>query len=461
MQSNPLSPTMSRHYAAFRAKVLAAHRAGVAYERRNDPEMTRIADLLTKLGTGFDEFREANDATVRDLTSRIESIERKTNRPGNTLTDVATNPTAHIGTVVQRTFIDVTTGRVMPVLGREDGLAGIEAKLRQHYRDTKGADPFDLDPFERPSMADFLRAVAGQKTSVWAQKALSIGTDSAGGHTVPVVLMPGLLDALFAQSSMLAAGSRMIPLEQGGKSYTLAAVNVLPTAAWRNESAAIAESDPTFRAITLTPRSLAFRFKMSRELLADAASLDNSAISRIMAQAFGVALDAVGLRGSGSAPTPRGILNVAGVQSVTNGAAGTSLATIKWGNLLAAYQAITAANAPAPTSAIMHPRTLIGFASLADSTGQPLQRPDLLSPMRFLQSSQVPINLTVGASTDCSEVFIGDFSRCFWGVREAPSLMVDPYSASSTGEVTFICHWRGDFAVEHAAAFAVATGVRP
>jgi HK97 family phage major capsid protein len=360
----------------------------------------------------------------------------------------------------QRAFVDTTTGRTVPVLGREDGRAGIEAKLREHYRNIGKGDAFHLEAGEQASWRDFLRAVAGQKSSPWAQRALSIGTDSAGGWTVPTALLPGLLDALFAQSSMLAAGTRLVPLDDGAKTHSIAAINALPNAAWRLEAGAVAESDPVFRAITLTPRSLSFRFKVSRELLADSANFDNAAIARVMAQAFGVAMDLAGLRGSGTAPTPRGILNVAGINAVANGANGATQSSLRWSNLLAAYQAILTANAPAPTAAIMAPRSLIGYASLADSTAQPLRRPDLLEPVRFIQTSQIPVNLTVGTSTDCTEVYVGDFARSFWGVREAPSLLVDPYSASTTGEVQFVCHWRGDFAVEYASAFAVITGVR-
>ena len=58
------------------------------------------------------------------------------------------------------------------------------------------------------------------------------------------------------------------------KQYTTAAVDNIPTAAWRLESGNLAESAPTFRAVVAAPKSLAFYFKASRELLADAANMD-------------------------------------------------------------------------------------------------------------------------------------------------------------------------------------------
>lgn len=280
---------------------------------------------------------------------------------------------------------------------------------------------------------------------------------------VPSVLMPGILSALSANSSLLEAGSRMVLVDSpdsGGKTYTLAAVDTLPTAGWRSEAAAVSESDPAFRAVVATPRSLAFYFKISRELLADAMNLD-TVVAQIVGQAFAVAADRAGLIGSGTPPEPRGIRNISGIQSVTNGANGTSLATTRYANLMSATQAILTANGPMPTAAIMHPRTLVGFGSLADTTNQPLQRPDLLRDVDMIPTSQLPVNLTVGTSTDCSEIFVGDFSRTLFVMRETVSIQRLNELFAATGQVGFVCHARLDFVAEYPTALALVTGVRP
>jgi HK97 family phage major capsid protein len=176
---------------------------------------------------------------------------------------------------------------------------------------------------------------------------------------------------------------------------------------------------------------------------------------------MGVAQDLAGLRGSGTAPTPRGLLNQAGITTVPNGTNGASLSTIRYANLLTAYQNILGANAGIPTAAIMAPRTLVGFAGLAASDNQPLQRPQLLQPMRFLSTTQIPVNLTVGTSNDCSEIYVGDFSRAFWAMREDVNVMASPDTAAATGEVEFFVHARMDFVVEYVQAFNVIAGVRP
>lgn len=68
------------------------------------------------------------------------------------------------------------------------------------------------------------------------------------------------------------------------------------------EAGQVAQSEPTFRAVRSEPKSLAFLFKVSRELLADAPNM-SQALTIALAQAFAVELDRTGLRGSGTNPS--------------------------------------------------------------------------------------------------------------------------------------------------------------
>jgi HK97 family phage major capsid protein len=206
------------------------------------------------------------------------------------------------------------------------------------------------------------------------------------------------------------------------------------------------------------PKSLAFYFKVSRELLADAVNLPE-ALTTAIAQAFARELDRVALRGTGTAPEPRGILNTTNVQSVTNGANGAALAS--YANIFSAMQAILQVDGPMPTAAIMSPRSLVKLGGLTDSTGQPVARPTMLEPMQLLATSQVPNNLTVGSSTDCSELYLGAFERITFAMREQMSIQTAGELFATTGQVGFVCHVRADVMVQYPKAFAVVTGVRP
>jgi hypothetical protein len=101
-----------------------------------------------------------------------------------------------------------------------------------------------------------------------------------------------------------------------------------------------------------------------------------------------------------------------------------------------------------PTAAIVSSQSLTGLAGLLDTTNQPRQQPRILDNTQFIATSQIPNNLTVGASTDCSEIYMGDFSSLIYFMRERE-------------RSAFACHTRVDLAVTYPAALAVVTGVRP
>lgn len=308
------------------------------------------------------------------------------------------------------------------------------------------------------SMTEFFRGIANMRTTESVRNALSVGTDTAGGYTVPTVLMPGILGALVPASAMLNAGASIAVLQDQAKSFNIAGIDSIPTAGWRNEAGAVAESEPAFRSIVITPRSLAFRFKISRELLADSPNLDE-ALRVAVAGAFAKELDRAGLRGTGTAPEIRGLLNIANINTVasgTNGAAPTN-----YSKFVNAWKEIVSDNAPEPKAAILHPRDMATFANLVDTTGQPLRRPELLDPMQFFQTSQIPTNLTVGSSTDCSEIYVGDFAQFVFFMREGISIQLVTELYAETGQLGFICHTRVDVAAMYAQAFAVITGIRP
>lgn len=328
------------------------------------------------------------------------------------------------------------------------------ADFAKHY----GVEQNGRNPEGEIGIADFLRGVGGLRSSPAVQNALSVGTDASGGFTVPSVLMPKILGALVPVSSLMQAGAGIVALEDGAKTFTTAAINAIPTAAWRAEAGTLATSDPTFRAVTATPRSLAFQFKVSRELLADGQNM-TEALYLAIAQSFAKELDRVGLLGSGTAPEPRGVLNTSGIQAVSNGANGTALGS--YANLFSAIQAILQADAPMPTAAIMSPRSLVKLGGLADSTGQPLRVPSMLEPMKLIGTSQISNALTVGTSNDCSQIFVGDFTNLNFMMREGVSVQMLKELYAGTGEIGFACHMRVDVVLTYPAAFCAVTGVRP
>lgn len=382
----------------------------------------------------------------------------------------ASTPSGHFSPEVQAAF-DFGAGLISAIdreldvqaMRDEDGAKKSQLKTLHNRADFErhyNTESLFAGSGDGIDIANFLRGVANLKTTESIRNTLSVGTDTAGGFTVPNTLMPDILSALVPVSSLLQAGAGILPLTDGAKNYTFSAINAIPTAAWRAESGTLATSDTTFRAVVATPRSLSFQFKVSRELLADGQGLTEALFAAIGAS-FARELDRVGLRGTGTAPEPRGILNISGIQAVTNGVNGASLATNRYANLFSGMGSILAADAPTPTAAIMSPRSLVVLGGLADTTNQPIRVPPMLEGVKLIGTSQIPNNLTVGTSTDCSEIYMGDFSSTFFAIREGVSIQVLSELFAGTGEIGFACHLRGDFVARYPGALAVVTGVRP
>lgn len=307
------------------------------------------------------------------------------------------------------------------------------------------------------SLTDFFRGVANMRTSEGVRNTLSVGTNTAGGYTVPTVLLPGILNALVPASALLTAGMNVAVLNTQAKSFNIAATATIPTAGWRKEHGQVAESEPAFRSIEVTPRSLAFRFKISRELLMDSPNIE-PALRTAIAQAFAVEIDRASLLGSGDDPEIRGLRNIEGIHKLPAGANGAELKN--WARFINATRLIKEANAPAPTAAIMSPREEETVALFADTTGQPLRRPTALEDWRLATTSQLPTNIELGTANDTAEIFIGDFSLFTIFMREGISVQLLNELYAETGEVGFICHTRLDVAAMYAKAFAVLQGVR-
>ena len=301
-----------------------------------------------------------------------------------------------------------------------------------------------------------IRAVAVGAKTEQERRALSEGTDSAGGFTVPTILSAQIIDRLRAQSVLIRAGARTVPLTSD--TNVIAKLSADPTPAWRAESAAIAISDPTFAAVTLAPKSLAVMIKFSRELLADSVNLE-AALLQAVTGAMALELDRAGLFGTGADNQPRGVVNVSGINAVALNAKLTAHAGGAYGPLVAARTALLTANAGEPTGFVMSPREDGVLTGLRDGNGQPVMAPPKIAAVQALVTTSVATNLGVG--TNESTIVAGNFAHLLIGMRETLRLSVLRERYAETGELALVAHMRADIAVEHPLAFCAVTGVKP
>lgn len=160
----------------------------------------------------------------------------------------------------------------------------------------------------RNEVADAIRAAIGT------------GTATSGNVLTTDHLASRFIDNLRNTSAFLNAGATMLSglssdVEIPGGDQNIAA-------AWlAAEDADAAESNPTFRKITLTPHDLAAFTDVTRRMLQQA-TIDMEAYIRMqMADATRIAIDLAGGYGSGAAGIPEGLANTTGIGSVTFAAA--------------------------------------------------------------------------------------------------------------------------------------------
>ncbi len=73
----------------------------------------------------------------------------------------------------------------------------------------------------------------------------------------------------------------------------------------------------------------------------------------------------------------------------------------------------------------------------------------------------MPTTLTVGTSTDTSDVFTADWAQLYVGVRIGLTVtLLQERFMPDAGQFGFVGWWRGDIQVARPKAFDVVTGVR-
>ena len=291
-----------------------------------------------------------------------------------------------------------------------------------------------------------LSAIRGPKTDA-ERRALSAGTDSAGGYSVPTIVSARFVDdSVFPVSAVMQAGATVTTIE-GGKER-IVKLAAAPSVTWHAENASITPADPTFGAITWAPKTLVCVTKFSLELAEDGQNIEQM-LQQTLGKALAAEIDRAALFGTGTSNQPLGLKGISGVNSVsmgTNGAAPTS-----YDEVLDAVQLNLEDNAPMPTGFVGAPRTLVQYGKLKtgiSSDKTPLQKPPLIEDIPWYQTTNVPVNETQGSASTASRLFAGYWPSFMIGFR-APIRIEVSRERFLADELAYavVCYARVDFAV--------------
>ena len=112
---------------------------------------------------------------------------------------------------------------------------------------------------------------------------------------------------------------------------------------------------------------------LSVELFEDADPSSDAVIANSFASQLALELDRAALRGSGTAPEPRGVLNQSGITTTTHGANGTAITNYDW--WIDAVATVRAANFEPPNAQIQAPRSEESLSKLKEATTNAYLRP--------------------------------------------------------------------------------------
>ncbi|MGI5192266.1 phage major capsid protein [Streptomyces sp. CA-288835] len=329
-----------------------------------------------------------------------------------------------------------------------------DQKMTDWVRDNGGYAHRDE---EHASFDRYLRGiVTGDWRGATLERTLSEGTLTAGGHLVPTPLASNVIDLARNAMRVAQAGATFVPMT--AQTLKVPRLTGEGSPAWRNENAPLTAGDLTFDAVTFTARSLDRLVIMSRELFEDSDPAAGDIIAHSFAAQLALELDRVALRGSGTAPEPRGVLNTSGITTTTHGANGAAITNYDW--WLDSVGTVRNSNYE-PNAQVQAPRTETSLSKLKEATTNAyLAPPSGLASIPRLNTKQVPTNLTVGTSTDCSEIYTGQWGMLGIGLRTGFTLEFLRERYADNGQVAFIAHLRADVQVFQPTAFVVDTGVR-
>lgn len=289
------------------------------------------------------------------------------------------------------------------------------------------------------------------------QRDFTIGTEGADimqtnlGALIPLLRPQPILDTLGVQFLTGLTGDFQLPRQ------TAAA-----TMSWQTETGASSESTPTTDNIKLTPNRCSGYVDISRLSTIQSSFSIESWIRNEIATALAQEIDRVGIEGSGASNEPTGVINTAGVGSVSHG---TNGGAPTWPLVLEFLSDIEVANAPLNSLAYLS--TFQNKAKLMSTPKQAtgvegnfiMTNPNELAGYRFAASNQVPADGTKGTGTNLSAMVFGNWSELYIGQFGAINLMTDPYTQMVNSLIRFYIEVFADVKVRHAASFSVATDI--
>lgn len=314
--------------------------------------------------------------------------------------------------------------------------------------------------FEREVAQETTRAVGRSATGFYVPPAV-LGRAVITTATAPSLIgtdhmASAFIDALRPEVQVMSLGAMVLP----GLVENVAVPRMVSGtgAEWVAEGAAPTESSPVFDSVPLSLKQLSARSQLSRRQLKQSLPGLDVLLKNDLRRSIGIELDRAAISGAGTATVPRGILQTAGIGSVSIGTNGG----VPFFQFLTRLMAEVEAENVAGTSYGWLTNHFVKGTLLSTQTGDGSQQMILtrtgeewrIAGYKAAFSNLVPANGTKGTGTDLSTLIFGNWSDLLIGQWGGIDLVVDDMTGADTGNVRIVAHSEWDIAVRHPESFA-------
>jgi HK97 family phage major capsid protein len=303
------------------------------------------------------------------------------------------------------------------------------------------------------------------------QKAMAASIGPDGGYLVPEEFSTDVMEARRARTVVRASGPRIYPMPTG--TFHLPKVASGVTGGYIGENANAVHSNPTLSENVLTWKKLAVTTAISNDLIRYGSPAADAVVRDDIVRSLAVSEDAAFLRGDGTGGSPKGLRYWASPQNIFAGqAASLANSATDMGKLLLG---LMNANVPAGNWGwLFAPRTYMYLNTVQTTTGAFAYREEMSTGKfygyPFKMTSAIPINLTVGANSDCSEIYLVNFDDMALGDSMRLTIDVSTEAAYHNGSSVVASFSLDQFVVRAIAehdfvardpnAIAILTGIR-
>lgn len=321
----------------------------------------------------------------------------------------------------------------------------------------------------RPNVAKALVTMfaAQGKPSAQAMKTLGYTIGANGGWMPDREIAAELIELFYANTVTMEMGATRVPMD-GIETLVYRKVKGGATADYVGMSQAPSESQMSFGLVTLNLKTLKAATRINNRLLRNTSVALENVIKNDLEQAAGLRADLAHLRGAGAKVTgsgaePLGVRNTENVTVTTLLAAnGTDGRNPRILDFVEAWGRIEDANVPESNTwgIVSSPRTIRFMENQRDTTGRKLDDSEWTNGHNYKKTTQVPNNLTVGATADTSEIYLGDWQYLIVGIGADLEFIMSTEKYVAEGDTYLQINMMHDCGVSHPEAFEVLTGVR-